>query len=124
MLLLVILWVLPHRLVIFQSAQPLAPAGDFFAYVRTPGENSYVMEESLVPKTVAGSRGWRPLKVHGPLDFSLTGVLASIAAPLAEAGISIFALSTFDTDYVLVGDSKVGSAVEVLREAGHEVHEE
>ena len=66
-------------------------------------------------------RGWRALKVEGPLDFSLTGVLASLAAPLADARISIFALSTYDTDYVLVRANDLAQACETLSAAGHTV---
>jgi hypothetical protein len=62
------------------------------------------------------------LAVAGPLDFGLTGLLASIAAPLAEAGISIFAISTFDTDYVLVKAEKLDDAADALRRAGHRIH--
>ncbi len=60
--------------------------------------------DSAVPSGVKKESGWRILKVNGPLDFSLTGILASIAGPLANAGISIFAISTFETDYVMVND--------------------
>jgi uncharacterized protein len=59
--------------------------------------------------------------VRGPLDFSLVGILASIAAPLAEAGISIFSISTFDTDYILVKEKTLEKAQAVLEEAGHQV---
>jgi hypothetical protein len=61
------------------------------------------------------------LKVAGPLDFSLTGILASLAAPLAEAGISIFAISTYDTDYILVRSSQTEAALDALRHAGHTI---
>jgi hypothetical protein len=63
--------------------------------------------------------GWRAIKVAGPLDFSLTGILATLASPLAEAGISLFAVSTYDTDYVLVREVDLGRAQAVLRAAGH-----
>jgi hypothetical protein len=65
--------------------------------------------------------GWRALAVQGPLDFGLTGILAALAAPLAAARISIFAVSTYDTDYVLVRDRDLERAVLALREAGHSV---
>ena len=59
------------------------------------------------------------LAVRGPLDFTITGVLAALAAPLATAGISIFAVSTYDTDYLLVREHELDRAVRALREAGH-----
>ena len=61
------------------------------------------------------------MKVHGPLDFSLTGVLVSLARPLAEAGVSVFTLSTYDTDYLLVKQDKLELALAVLVESGHEI---
>jgi hypothetical protein len=72
-----------------------------------------------VPAGVRCEPGWRALAVEGPLDFGLTGILASIATPLAEAGISLFAISTFDTDYVLVKAERLDDAMEALRRAGH-----
>lgn len=65
--------------------------------------------------------GWRCLRVGGRLDFGLTGILASLVGPLAEAGISVFALSTYDTDYLLVKEDVLAEAVEVLVWAGHQV---
>jgi hypothetical protein len=61
------------------------------------------------------------LKVEGPLDLSATGVLASFATPLAREGISLFALSTYDTDYLLVKDQQLEKVVRVLKENGHKV---
>jgi hypothetical protein len=97
------------------------PARGFVSIARTADELSIVCAEDAVPEGVRSERGWRCLAVAGPLDFGMTGVLASIAAPLADAGISIFALSTFDTDYVLVKAEKLEDAAEALRRAGHEV---
>lgn len=100
------------------------PRAGFLSLTRTPDELSIVCRESAVPAGVTGpvSRGWRALKVEGPLDFSLTGVMASLAAPLAEAEISLFAIATYDTDYVLVSAVNLPLALDVLRAAGHEVH--
>ena len=95
--------------------------GNFISITRTSDELSIVCNEQDVPSGVKADRGWRALKVEGPLDLSLTGVLASIAVPLAEAKINIFAISTFDTDYVLVKVDRVAEAIGVLRSAGHVV---
>lgn len=78
-------------------------------------------EEAAVPAEIHCEPGWRALGVEGPLDFGLTGVLSSIAQPLADAGVSIFAVSTFDTDYVLVRESSLVAAVRALEGAGHVV---
>lgn len=74
-----------------------------------------------MPSDVKHDRGWRCLKLVGPLDLNLTGVLASVLQPLADADVSIFALSTFDTDYVLVRGAQLEKATAALREAGHHV---
>jgi hypothetical protein len=95
--------------------------GSFCSVTRTAGELSVVCAESAVPGGVPCEGAWRALQVEGPLDFALTGVLASLAVPLAEAGVSIFAISTFDTDYVLVKEESLARAVNALRAAGHEV---
>ena len=88
--------------------------GDFFSITRTQDELSVVCLEDKVPQGLKVERGWRCLKVEGPLDFGLTGILSSLAKPLAEAKISIFAISTFDTDYIMVKKENLQRAVEVL----------
>lgn len=95
-----------------------ADAGHFTAITRTPDELSIVCRQDHVPDDITAERDWRCLKVAGPLDFALTGILAALAAPLAHAGISIFALSTYATDYLLVKETSIAQAVTVLRDAG------
>jgi uncharacterized protein len=103
------------------AALPVWAAGRFVSVTRTPHELSIVCEQGNVPSDMRIEGGWRALMVEGPLDFSLTGVLASLAAPLAAAGISVFAIATYDTDYVLVRARDLFRAVGVLRDAGHTV---
>ena len=93
------------------------------AVVRTAAELTVVCAAARVPDGVPAERGWRALAVEGPLDFALTGVLAALLVPLARAGVSIFAVSTHDTDHVLVRSERLGAAVEALRAAGHRVAE-
>jgi len=117
---------LPETLAVCRLA-PDAPlpdwaAGEFVSITRTSDELSIVCAEQNVPPSVRCERGWRCLKVAGPMDLSLTGVLATLAVPLAEARIPLFAVSTYDTDYVLVKEAEVEKAVEVLRREGHTVH--
>ena len=83
----------------------------------------YVPEEA-VPPEVRCERGWRCLRVEGPLDFSEIGVLASLSSVLATTGVSLFAISTFDTDYLLVGEADLERSVTALREAGHRLAED
>jgi hypothetical protein len=98
-----------------------AMAGDFWAVVRTADELSLVCPESLVPVGTRCESHWRLLKVAGPLDFSLVGVLAGLAGTLAEAEVSIFVISTFDTDYLLVRHKQVETALVALRQRGYPV---
>jgi len=98
-----------------------AAAGALVAVVRTPAELSIVCADACVPDGVRAERGWRALEVAGPLELSMTGVLAALTAPLARAGVAIFAVSTFDTDYVLVPAAALDDAVAVLRADGHRV---
>jgi uncharacterized protein len=93
----------------------------FFSVTRTQDELSVVCPEEFVPGDAYRERGWRALKIEGPLDLSMIGILASVAAPLAEVGASIFTVSTFDTDYVLVRGTQLDLAVDTLRENGHRV---
>ena len=86
----------------------------FFSITRTAEELSIVCLQENVPLSVKAEKGWRFLKVEGPLDFGLTGILSSLAQPLAAAKISIFAISTYDTDYVLLKEVHLAKAVEVL----------
>ncbi len=95
--------------------------GTFLSITRTPDELSIVCDQSEVPASIQAERDWRALRIKGTLDFSLTGILASIAGPLAAAGISIFAVSTFDTDYVLVKADRIDEAIGALEAAGHRV---
>ena len=109
--------------------QPGAPVpawasrGEFWSVVRTKDELSIVCDESSVPVDQSREGGWRLLKLEGPFAFTLTGILASVAQPLAEAGVSIFALSTFDTDYVLVKAAQLETARQALHLYGHTVRE-
>ena len=98
-----------------------ATRGSMFSITRTADELSIVCEASQVPAEIRAEGGWRALKLKGPFDFSLVGILAAVLVPLAKAGIGIFALSTFDTDMVLVKADRLDFAVTTLREAGHSV---
>jgi hypothetical protein len=120
------LHVLPERLAVCRLAPdapvPAQPGGAaFWSVTRTSDELSIVLPEEAVPAMWEAETGWRCLKVQGPLDFGLTGILASLATPLAKAGVSIFALSTYDTDYVLVKDSDLEEAKRALSAGGHRV---
>src|SRR6266568_5018950 len=86
----------------------------FFSVTRTADELSVVCLERDTPSHVNSERGWRAIKLIGPFPFDQVGVLASFATPLAQHGVSIFALSTFDTDYILVKASHLDQALKVL----------
>ncbi|WP_075061201.1 ACT domain-containing protein [Ornatilinea apprima] len=120
------LQIMPQRLAVAR----LDPAADipawlpregFLSITRTSDELSIVVDEQALPGRVTAETGWRILKVLGPLDFSLVGVLASLANPLAAAGVSIFAISTYDTDYLLVREAQFALALAALAEAGFDL---
>jgi len=101
------------------SIPPWATAGSSFSITRTAAELSVVCRQDAVPEGVVCEGGWRCLRVAGTLPFSVVGVLAS----LAEAGISLFAVSTFDTDYILLKEKDFQAALGVLWRKGHHAPE-
>ena len=88
-----------------------------YSITRTDEEISVVCSSSVPLDSEKSETGWSCIKILGPLDFSLTGILADIASVLAKAEISIFAVSTFDTDYVLIKSEKLQSAKKALQQA-------
>lgn len=92
----------------------------FHSVTRTPAELSVICPDAAAPEGAKAERGWAILALEGPFAFELTGILASILVPLAKAGVGIFALSTFDTDYVLVKRDGLDDALAALAAAGHE----
>jgi hypothetical protein len=98
-----------------------AGARTFLTISRTPQELSIVADEVAVPLLVPAERGYRALRVEGPLPLDWVGVLAALAVPLADAGVSIFPIATYDTDYILVRGGALAQAVAALATAGHEV---
>ncbi len=103
------------------AVPPWADQGAISSVTRTAEELSVVCGAKAVPSEVMAERGWRCVRVAGQLDLSLTGILASILGPLAEARVSIFAIATYDTDYVLVRETSLHAAIECLTAAGHQV---
>ena len=109
-----------HRL---EAAAPIPDAvldSPFFSVTRTADELSIVVPEDLALSGTHKEPGWSSIKVLGPLEFGLTGILAGISTILAEEGISIFAVSTFDTDYILVKQETCEHAIRALEAAGYE----
>jgi hypothetical protein len=98
-----------------------ATAASLFSMTRTADELSIVCLEECVPEGVRCEKGWRAFKLEGPFEFSEVGIISAVATPLAEAGVGIFAVSTFDTDYVLVKKERSDLAADVLRAKKHAV---
>ncbi len=96
-----------------------ALTGNFLSITRTEDELSILCDAGILIESEKSESSWACIKVLGPLDFSLTGILAKIASVLAEAEISIFAISTYDTDYILVKKEKLAVAQEVLSQQGY-----
>ncbi len=99
---------------------PSWAAGSFVSITSTKDEISVICPADRVPLEVQAERDWRVLQLVGPFAFTTLGVLASVAAPLANAGISILAVASYDTDYFLVKDDYYHAAVAALAAAGHE----
>jgi len=121
--------VLPERLSVCKlpvgAPWPVpAPGTSFWSATRTAAEVSVVCPEDEAPTGdhVSVEPDWRALEVAGPLEFSMVGVMAGLTAPLADVDVSVFVVSTYDTDYVLVHAAALERAVEALRAAGHTVH--
>jgi hypothetical protein len=108
-----------------KSSESIPPwvlnASGFFALVRTSDELSVVCEENIPPANVRSESGWRMFMVEGPLEFAMTGVLLALVRPLSDAGVSLFAISTFDTDYLMVKEEAVDAAEQALAGAGHSI---
>ena len=96
--------------------------GELFFLARTDEELSLVCPTSMAPAQTMGREDeWRAMRIQGQLDFSLVGILSNIAGILAERGISIFAVSTYNTDYVLVKSDRLNEAVDALTQNGYEI---
>lgn len=98
-----------------------ASGSDFLSVTRTREELSVICSEQPVPASIRSERGWALLRLQGPFPFDTVGILAAFSVPLAEAGVSILAVGTFDTDYVLVKKTSLEDAVRALEGAGHEL---
>jgi hypothetical protein len=94
----------------------------FFSITHTGSELSLICLESIMPRDSQCQSGWRILQFKGIFDFSQIGVLASVTQPLAEAGVSLLAISTYETDYILVQDGQLEKAIQFLEKAGHIIH--
>ncbi len=123
-----VLVVLPLRLAVCrvgpQDPLPAWANGDEFCSItRTADELSIVCSQDLVPDGTRCEREWRCLRVAGAMPFELVGVVAGLTAPLAAAGLGVFVLSTFDTDYLLVKQPQWAAALEVLGRQGYAIDE-
>jgi len=95
--------------------------GSFYSVTKTLNELSVVCSQDNIPDKIKCEKDWRILRVEGPLDFSLIGILSSISTTLANKGISIFAISTYDTDYILVKDKNIDMAIDALSAEKYEI---
>ena len=106
------------------QVKDLADVNDFLFLAKTDKELSVVCETAKVPEnTINREDGWTAFRVEGSLEFSLVGILADLSHCLADAGISIFAVSTYDTDYILVKKDNWDRAKSALLNAGYEITE-
>jgi len=108
------------RLASDASVPEWATRGEFTSITRTSDELSLVCQIENLPANLSSDR-WICLKLEGPFPLSLTGVLLSFIEPLSSKGIPIFAIATYDTDYVLIHQDFAGAALQILQESGHEL---
>jgi hypothetical protein len=114
----------PYAIVRLAADAPVpewATKGEFTSITRTPDELSIVCPADNLPRDVNSLHHWICLKLEGPFPFELTGVLLSFIDPLSRNGVPIFAISTYDTDYVLIQEEFVGIAMGRLKQAGHQL---
>jgi hypothetical protein len=112
-----------HRLAVDAIVPVAVFSAEFYSITRSAEELSIVVPETIALESDHVSSNWRALQVLGPLDFALTGILARLATTLADANISIFAISTYDTDYILVKQVSLSAAITVLRNNGYGIVE-
>ena len=121
-----LLQIMPGRFAVSKIKKPeQIPWQDQFVFVgQTDAEFSLVCREEFLPADiVACEKGWRGLRIAGELDFSLIGILAPIAQLLAQAKISIFVVSSFDTDYALLKEAQFAQALALLQQNGYQIEE-
>lgn len=100
-----------------------AEGPEFVSITRTASELSIVCQQDMLPGDVRAEKNRRLMRIEGKLGFELTGVLASVTAPLSKAELSIFAISTYDTDYLLIAGEDLQKATEMLEAAGHTIQQ-
>jgi len=120
------LTLLPQPIAIFQlKPSELIPdwvwKSNFLTITRTPDELSILCDAGLVPPEIGSEGGWRGLKLEGTFEFTQIGVLAAVANPLADAGVSILSIATYETDYIFVAEPDLPAALAALAAAGHQV---
>ena len=108
-----------HRLAPDASLPEAVSECDFYSLSKTTDELSLVCPEHLAVKSEKSNPDWKCLKVAGPLDFELTGILAGITDVLAKEKLSVFAISTFDTDYILLKKQGLTAAISALERVGY-----
>lgn len=102
------------RLSVDENIPSWAISSAFFSITKTADEISLVVQQDIMPEGIKAERDYRALKIKGPLDFGLTGILSSLLAPLAQAHIPVFVISTYDTDYILVKNKHIEEAMNIL----------
>ncbi|HTI15786.1 MAG TPA: ACT domain-containing protein [Dictyobacter sp.] len=119
--------VLPEHYAICQLAAD-APTPDwaqtqssFVSITRTTEELSIMCPQKVVPEDVTCERNWRGLKIEGPFELSSLGILASVVTPLSGAGMSVFAVATYNTDHILIKEHELERAITILQQDGHTI---
>jgi hypothetical protein len=113
------------KLPVFDGLPQIIANGEMCFVMRTDDELTVITPEFMAPNNVQQEQGWRGLRIEGTIPFQAVGVLVSLLQPLADAEVSVFAVSTFNTDYVFLHEEQLVAAVQALQQVGHEfVHKE
>lgn len=112
------IWQLPS-----DAPTPMLDQSAFSAVIRTATELSGVCDTTQAPAGATIDAGWRCLQFVGPFDLSLTGIMVQVATPLAQAGVPVFTLATYNTDYILVPSAHLAEACYAIQQAGHVIGE-
>jgi len=110
------------RIDAFKDIPDSVLGSSFFSVTRTADELSIICPEKNIPQESMAETSWRCLKIHGPLDFTTTGIISSLTTTLAQENISVFVFSTYDTDYIMIKDHDLNRAIDTLTKGGHQVH--
>jgi hypothetical protein len=110
------------RLDAFEGIPEWIKDSPFYSITQTSEELSVVCEKNTAQQKLTCEEDWKCMRIHGPLGFSETGIISTLTSMLAQNDISVFVISTYETDYILLKKMNLAKAAKILTDAGHEVY--